>query len=108
MPPNVRFSDNELTMLRQRFDEHKIEQDARMELLAELVASNTRAVASLTESVERIAASTEGVVSLYRDIQGATRLGRDVQGLLTWLVKTGAVGAAVASGVYWMIDHIKP
>lgn len=92
-----RFSDAELVQLRKDFDEHKKEQYRKWSDLAETVEQNTKAT-------ERLAESVEGVVRLYADIQSTVRVGTGVQRFLTWLLKLGAAGAAIAAGLLYVLN----
>lgn len=107
MPPEndgdtMRFSDSQLVQLRQDFDEHKADnearwerQEARWEEMLEMVGANTRATTSLAES-------TRGVVQLYADVQGTVRIGAAVQRFCGWALRWGSVGVVIATGVNWL------
>lgn len=92
----MRFSDAELTRLRQDVDSLGAQQ-----------ASHSEQMQRLTEAIEALAKSTSGIVQLYSDVQGATRLGVALQKFLVWLIKMGAWGVAMATGITYVLSHFK-
>ena len=97
-----RFSDVELTRLREEFESHR----DRWEQLALMVEQNTEATRAVAVSVESIARSTEGVVQLYRDFQGAARVGLGVRRFIAWLIALGAGGATIAAALMYFMDKL--
>lgn len=104
----MRFSDAQLIQLREDFDMHKADQDARWERqdarwdeMGDMVRANTQATHDLAES-------TRGVVQLYSDVQGTVRVGVAVQKFCTWLVKWGAIGTAAAAVISWVVKNWNP
>jgi len=101
-----RFSDVELTRLREEFESHRDRQEQRWEQLALMVEQNTEATRAVAISVKSIARSTEGVVQLYRDFQGAARVGIGVRRFIAWLLALGAGGAAIAAGIMYVLGKL--
>jgi len=104
----TRFSDEQLTELRQDFEQHKEEQERRWGELAEMVKKNTMATERIAEAVEKQAESTAGLVQLYTDFKGAARIGAGVQKFLIKLAATGSAGVAVGAGIAYLIDKLSP
>jgi len=101
-----RFSDVELTRLREEFESHRDRQEDRWEQLALMVEQNTEATRAVALSIESIALSTEGVVKLYRDFQGAARVGLGVRRFIAWLIALGAGGATIAAAILYFMDKL--
>ena len=106
---------DELVMLREEFEHHKLEQERYWEWqeerwmqLADMVEQNTQTTRDLAESVQSIAESTAGVVRLYEDVNAAARIGGGVQRFVLWVGKWGTIGAAIAYGVSWVVRHFMP
>lgn len=101
-----RFSDVELTRLREEFESHRDRQEERWGQLALMVEQNTEATRAVAVSVESIARSTDGVVQLYRDFQGAARVGIGVRRCIAWLIALGTGGAAIAAAIMYFLDKL--
>ena len=99
-----RFSDQELSRLRDDFEEHKDLQEKRWLQLADMIEQSADATQRLAHSVESIAINTQGVVDLYIDIRGAARVGVSVQKFITWLAACGALGAIIATVINHALD----
>jgi hypothetical protein len=103
-----RFSDAELTRLREEFEAHRELQEERWEQLAMMVEQNTQTTREIAESVRAVADSTAGVVRLYEDIHAAARVGAGLQRFILWVAKWGTVGTGVAFGLDWVVRHFMP
>lgn len=86
----ARFSDTQLREMRGDIDQLKA-----------LVEQNARSVQELSNNVA-------GVLQLYNDWRGTIRVGSALQQFCLWLLKWGVVGAGIASGIFWVLDHFKP
>lgn len=100
-----RFSDQELVEmhndvkdLKERFERHEDEEAKKFDAMINAVNQNTTSIDKLTDE-------TRAIVDLHRDLQGTARVGKSVQSALLWLVKWGAIGAALAAFVKWALDH---
>lgn len=88
MNDTKRFSDEELHDLKCQVAE-----------LVKATQANTDAIAKLTEN-------TAGIIQSNRDWEGATRIGVKLQRFAIWLLKWGAIGAGVATGARYVLDHL--
>ena len=105
---DVRFSDEELTQLKQQFTAHKAQFEERWTQLAAMVAENTRLTNGLAVDIKRVATSTEGVVRLYTDVQAAARVGLGLQKLIVFLAKWGIIGTALAKFATYVLAKFGP
>lgn len=131
----MRFSDVQLSELRQdfdsfvnrfdnhvnRFDKHEQSEEAwredlihrdeqqnrRFDALMASQEANTAAIADLTMQVSAVVNDTKDIVQLHKDFQGAARVGKGVQDFMLWLLKWGTIGGALAAGVHYIITHVK-
>lgn len=102
---DMRFSDEQLTRLREDFNAHKEEQDARWGQALQLIEANNQTTAELAKTVQSLAESTQGIVQLYADVKGAARVGTAVQGFLFWVAKWGTLGGLLYAAADSLIDH---
>lgn len=99
------FSDEQLYQLRTDFELHREEQDRRWESMSSMVEQNTQTTRELAENVRSIAEDTAGIVQGYRDWQGTVRIGSSVQRFIVKLAGLGVAGAALATGIMYVIER---
>ena len=90
----------ELKDLSQRFDKHETDEAKKFDAMINAVNQNTASIDKLTDE-------TRSIVELHRDLQGTARIGKSVQNALFWLVKWGAIGAALAAAIKWGLDFVQ-
>jgi hypothetical protein len=108
----MRFSDEELTRFRQEFvlhrgqmDVFRDEQDRRWTQIGDHLERIERAQDRNTQNLGILIDETRGIIQFNKDIQGAARIGKGFQSFLTYLVKLGAAGGAIATEIYFILDH---
>jgi hypothetical protein len=108
----MRFSDEELTRFRQEFvlhrgqmDVFRDEQDRRWTQIGDHLERIERAQDRNTQNLGVLIDETRGIIQFNKDIQGAARIGKGFQSFLTYLVKLGAAGGAIATAIYFILDH---
>ncbi len=112
MATERRKYDDRLEELCGRFDRHLDDFDAFKirvrDRAEEVIASqelNTKAVSDLTKQMSNLIGETREVIHLHQDMQGAIRIGKGVQSFVFWLLKWGAIGGGLASGILWLSEH---
>ena len=89
----------------ERFEQHELDEIEKFDKLIVAQQKNTDAISTLTESVSTLVEDTSVMVSITKDLQGAARLGSGLQRFMVWLLKWGAIGTGVYTGIEWLIDH---
>jgi len=79
--------------------------DAVHHKLIEGQAETAKQMSELVAAVTKLTTSTEGVVRTYNDLMGAARVGTKLQAICVWLLKWGAIGAAVVAAIRWAAEH---
>lgn len=100
-----RRSEDALLQLCVRFEQHEVEERVKFDKLIHAQQANTDCVAQLTKSVATLVEDTRGIIQLHKDFQGTARVGKGAQNFMLWLLKWGAIGVGVASGIHWLIEH---
>lgn len=129
MGDNVpRFSDQQLSELRQDFDTHvesheqfvkrfdkheqgeeawRIQQGDRMDAMLTAQEHNTQAISELTTHVSSLVTDTKDIIQLHKDFQSTARVGSKIQDLIVWLMKAGGILAALGAGIHYVVTHLK-
>lgn len=94
----VTVSKEDIRELREEFDQHRKEENQRIDAL-------TLAMIENTEAIDELKRSTEGVVQMYKDLQAAARVGNATQNFVIWVSKWGVAGTVVAACVTWIVEH---
>lgn len=82
--------------LKKRFEKHEKEEAEKFDSMIQAIEHNT-------ESINELTKSTQAIVQLHHDLQGAARVGKGVQGFFVWLLKWGAIGAAIVAMLRWVL-----
>ena len=87
------------------FEAHQIKQSNKFDMLCNLQQSNTEAISNLTASVSSLVHETSAIIKLHKDFQGAVRIGGGMQRFMVWMLRWGAIGAAVVATVHYITKH---
>lgn len=94
---HIRYCQEQFGRGEAQFDTLQIQQS---ETLAQL--------RQLTTAVNDHASATSEVVTAYKNVQGAVKVGMALQNVCIWLLKWGAIGAAIAGGIHWLLEQRPP
>ena len=109
------MAEEDLKQLRQDFEEHREEGNAKWACILEATERNCTALEKMTVSaelnnaaLEELTKNTAGVVQVYSDLQGAARVGIALQKAVVWLSKWGVLGSIAAAALTFLVDHFSP